>query len=74
MFCKGIVSCGSDGDDNSSNEDSALLASFQKTKANIIGTWIMEGQYTSSTSNPYIPLGWDNEDEYGFFKSNNYYL
>ena len=70
-----LLSCGNDADNN---DNSALQQSYQKTKANIIGTWILEAQYHSS-NNPedlggiYNIIGWDNNDEYGAFQYNYCY-
>lgn len=69
-----MVACGGDDDDSTNNEHTALLASYQNTKTNIIGTWVMEGKYHNSSSSPSIKIGWNNNDEYGFFKLNPYYL
>lgn len=65
-----FTACSSDDENDNFSE---LQSSFQKTKNNIVGTWILEARYNPSTSNPYIKLGWDNSDELGLFKHNPFY-
>lgn len=76
MMSFSLIACG--GDDKEGNDVSEIQLAYQKTKASIVGTWILEAKYNQSVGpgslgGVYNKLGWDDNDEYGFFKINPYY-
>lgn len=66
-----MVACSND--DENDSDDTALKASYQKTKNGIIGTWVMDGYHDlSRSSNPYINLGWNDPWPYQNFEQFKY--
>lgn len=66
-----FAACGDD--DEASFDKEELIESYNNLRMNIVGSWVMDAYYKESTSNPYIKLGWNENDEYGFFESNELY-
>lgn len=58
-----FTACSSDNDDEGNKESELIEASYNRVKNQIIGNWVLESYYESSTTNPYIKIGW-NDAEY----------
>ena len=70
-----VCSCGDDNEEE--DENSALQALYQKTKANIIGTWVLDAEFNNvvgpNTLGSKSHLGWDSNDPYEIFPNLPYY-
>lgn len=51
-----ITACG--GNDEPKNNQSEMQQMCERLKSNIVGTWYLKSTYNSSSSNPYVGLGW----------------
>lgn len=61
MIC---FSCSSSDNDNS--EENEINKSYNSTKLNIVGQWVMTDYYISQTTNAYEKLGWNNASWYTY--------